>query len=439
MKRYNEAVAEASRLDEILSSAQQSYADKKVTDSINALKVEYIDVKLGDYVKTATYQVGVNGINSMISAIKNNPSANIVGWGDLANKTYVQSAINATASEIGASVREYIDGTTYKETIVKMTQDSINQTISRVTQGKVTSINQLSYTVNGMQNLISNPDGIANQVLASNLFKTEISNSVGSSIQTQMADYWSAQIKNSGGDIITAINATTGGVQIKGDLIRLTGTTVMDDAFANKLLTNTVSTTTVSAFTGIFSTLIAQNLDINNISGNHGEFISLGLKARYSYMNLTGNGLEIGDYAGEWLAKHDRQGIKFFNQGKHTATIQNVEDVAGMFESVTTLVAEGWYNGAVALSYRKRVGENSSRVLWVSGSEGKLNTSGLLYYNDTQYGIQYYKNTITDTGEGVLITSTHDTSAAICFVNGKVWYKTSAHGWRDLDRLALAY
>lgn len=231
--------------------------------------------------------------------------------------------------------------------------------------------------------------------------------------------------------VLSQVAAGADGIYIRGETIRLDGKTVMDDAFAHNLFADTVTASSVSAFSATFSNVIAQNLDVNKISGNRGEFVSLGLKARYSYMDLTGNGLEIGDYNGNWMARHDRYGINFFNAGLKVSSLENVPDADLDYRSITTLVAETAGNGAVALSYRPGTTGPSYRCLWV-GNEGDIHTSGTFLYGSTTQGLMYYSQKITDEGTGLAI-SAKGQSCAIAFVNNKLWYRTSAHGWRDLD------
>lgn len=67
-----EAITEAQRLDGLLKTTTETYTDTKVTEEIGKVKTEYIDVKLGDYVKTATYESGVDGLEAKITNAETN-------------------------------------------------------------------------------------------------------------------------------------------------------------------------------------------------------------------------------------------------------------------------------------------------------------------------------------------------------------------------------
>ena len=89
---------------------------------------------------------------------------------------------------------------------------------------------------------------------------------------TQLENSWALRLK-SGDDIKTQINATTSGIRLQGKTIQLDGNTVMNNAFARSLMVDKLVAADVTAFTGKFHKIIANNIDVNNISGTKSTFL----------------------------------------------------------------------------------------------------------------------------------------------------------------------
>ncbi|MGX7108354.1 phage tail spike protein [Facklamia miroungae] len=242
----------------------------------------------------------------------------------------VRTEVNNLIDGIEIDFSQMTGGDEFKNAVIQATVDSINQTISTVTNGNVTNLNHLSHTVNGMQHLISNPDGLANQILASNLFKTEIANQIGSSVTTQMADSWSTILRDSGDQIITALNATDGGVSIKGDLIRLDGTTLMDDAFANNIFTKNLTTESIRANSAVFANAIVDQLDVNRMTGYSATWVENVFNGVYSKLKITGDNISIVDNNGYSTTIFHNFGMQVLRRGKRAGWFQTYEGGVGV-------------------------------------------------------------------------------------------------------------
>lgn len=246
---YDDALTEAKRLDGLLKSSVESYADKKVTESAEEIKTEYVDIKLNDYVRTATYTSGINGLNTRITSVETDAKNYADGIGTSANsytdgqikltsdsilqrvssvetstksyaddietstKSYADSQIKLTSdsilqrvSSVETDAKSYADtqikltsdtisqrittvegnAKDYTDTQIKLTTDGINQTISTGSGGTITNLNNLASTVKGNEAIISSPDSLLRQVQTSSLWSSEIKKVSDESISKEL-------------------------------------------------------------------------------------------------------------------------------------------------------------------------------------------------------------------------------------------------------------
>lgn len=115
--------------------------------------------------------------------------------------------------------------------------------------------------------------------------------------------------KMTGSKIISAINANTSGVQIKGENIALDGNVTMNNAFARKLFVEKLDTYDVKAFMGSFGHVIASNLDAKSITGFDTSFIQ-------SIWNRI-NGFTYIDGAGVTVNQYNNNKMKLNQNGMH--------------------------------------------------------------------------------------------------------------------------
>nr|DAT15990.1 MAG TPA: tail protein [Caudoviricetes sp.] len=112
-----------------------------------------------------------------------------------------------------------------------------------------------------------------------------------------------------GSKIISAINANTSGVQIKGENIALDGNVTMNNAFARKLFVEKLDAYDVKAFMGSFGHVVASNLDAKSITGFDTSFIQ-------SIWNRI-NGFTYIDGAGVTVNQYNNNKMKLNQNGMH--------------------------------------------------------------------------------------------------------------------------
>ena len=131
----------------------------------------------------------------------------------------------------------------------------------------------------------------------------QLSNSISWRVEQKVGE------KMTGSKIISAINANTSGVQIKGENIALDGNVTMNNAFARKLFVEKLDAYDVKAFMGSFGHVVASNLDAHSITGFDTSFIQ-------SIWNRI-NGFTYIDGAGVTVNQYNNNKMKLNQNGMH--------------------------------------------------------------------------------------------------------------------------
>lgn len=131
----------------------------------------------------------------------------------------------------------------------------------------------------------------------------QLSNSISWRVEQKVGE------KMTGSKIISAINANTSGVQIKGENIALDGNVTMNNAFARKLFVEKLDAYDVKAFMGSFGHVVASNLDAKSITGFDTSFIQ-------SIWNRI-NGFTYIDGAGVTVNQYNNNRMKLNQNGMH--------------------------------------------------------------------------------------------------------------------------
>lgn len=131
----------------------------------------------------------------------------------------------------------------------------------------------------------------------------QLSNSISWRVEQKVGE------KMTGSKIISAINANTSGVQIKGENINLDGNVTMNNAFARKLFVEKLDAYDVKAFMGSFGHVVASNLDAKSITGFDTSFIQ-------SIWNKI-NGFTYIDGAGVTVNQYNNNKMKLNQNGMH--------------------------------------------------------------------------------------------------------------------------
>lgn len=192
----------------------------------------------------------------------------------------LESLISDLKAEQSSQLTQTVNSFTAKIEDLKRQQSSaIAQTQDLITS-RVTDVK------NGMQTKID-----------------QLNNSISWRVEQKVGE------KMTGSKIISAINANTSGVQIKGENINLDGNVTMNNAFARKLFVEKLDAYDVKAFMGSFGHVVASNLDAHSITGFDTSFIQ-------SIWNRI-NGFTYIDGAGVTVNQYNNNKMKLNQNGMH--------------------------------------------------------------------------------------------------------------------------
>ncbi len=192
----------------------------------------------------------------------------------------LESLISDLRSEQSSKLTQTVNSFTTKIEDLKEQQSSaIAQTQDLITS-RVTDVK------NGMQTKID-----------------QLNNSISWRVEQKVGE------NMTGNKIISAINANSSGVQIKGENINLDGNVTMNNAFARKLFVEKLDAYDVKAFMGSFGHVVASNLDAKSITGFDTSFIQ-------SIWNRI-NGFTYIDGAGVTVNQYNNNKMKLNQNGMH--------------------------------------------------------------------------------------------------------------------------
>lgn len=246
-------------------------------------------------------------------------------------------------------------------------------------------------TAQGFQSYMTDKDKQVNSAIIQlkDLINSKVSADGLETVFQQSGDtIWQAiQDKLDGNKIIASINMTKGVTKISNDLIQLDGNTVMDNAFAKKLLVDTLKANDVTAFVGKYSNLIAQNLDVNNLSGNLAKLGQAIFDGKNSRVRIDPTGMQVMTTSGDYSTKFGDNGIEIWRSGSHTGSVHSLD----ADEST------GYYQGRKSMSFTTQpesylsfeyypFGDNRPRRAWALGGDGRMRLHVPFYAGDTNYG-----------------------------------------------------
>lgn len=227
----------------------------------------------------------------------------------------------------------------------------------------------------------------------------------GDSIWLQVKDKVKATAdgsKMSGDEILAEINMTNGLTKIKNKLIHLDGDTVMTNAFAKNLLVENLQVNDVKAFTGKFANIIANNLDINNLSGNLAKLGQAIFDGRNSRVRIDPTGMQVMTTSGSYSTKFNDNGIQIWRSGVHVGSIVSADftgysaDLAGM-KSIS-LAAER--NGYLSLSYKDSTSDRYIQMISINARTGRLNFGAPIYTSNSDSCMKFVSTDFPGPGGG---------------------------------------
>lgn len=205
-----------------------------------------------------------------------------------------QEVLNALSRKAGSL--ESLISDLKAEQSSKLTQ-TVNSFTTKIEDLK----EQQSSAIAQTQNLITSRVNDAKSGMETKI--DQLSNSISWRVEQKVGE------KMTGSKIISAINANTSGVQIKGENINLDGNVTMNNAFARKLFVEKLDAYDVKAFMGSFGHVVASNLDAKSITGFDTSFIQ-------SIWNRI-NGFTYIDGAGVTVNQYNNNKMKLNQNGMH--------------------------------------------------------------------------------------------------------------------------
>lgn len=118
------------------------------------------------------------------------------------------------------------------------------------------------------------------------------------SMLQQTADSISLDLKGKGDEIKTALNLTTNGVRIKGDLIHLSGRSLIDTGVIKNAHIADLNASKITAGTLNAANVRIINLDVNNLTGNKTQFLQSLWTATNSSATIDGARIRIKNSSG---------------------------------------------------------------------------------------------------------------------------------------------
>lgn len=171
------------------------------------------------------------------------------------------------------------DGNTFYIAGLKVAKSAIDTGYSENPTDLASDITKLSseikQTVSKVTSTIGDSTAISRTVQSALVGLQEYKNLTSglSTVQSQMAGSWAVKNLNASGDVLSQLNLNNGNVKIDGKLVRITGTTVIDDAVITSAMLKEVSADKVTSGTFDANKVNVINLNANKIVGLDAAFI----------------------------------------------------------------------------------------------------------------------------------------------------------------------
>lgn len=200
---------------------------------------------------------------------------------------------------------------------------------------------------------------------------------------TQLSGSWALTLK-SGNDVKTAINATTDGIRLKGNLIYLDGSTsVNGDFWAKEVNAIKVNADNITTGTLDGARIRANSIDVNSLAGNRATLISAGLKSS-SGGTLELSGDQLLSTASDKSQVYLQNGIV----GTRNPNGATIGQIGYAYES-----SSPWYSMQVShgshfqIRMSRGAGELNKQAFYIisGGTESYLNTDNI-YLNPASSG-----------------------------------------------------
>lgn len=213
------------------------------------------------------------------------------------------------------------------------------------------------------------------------------------------------------------INQIAGKTTIRNDLIHLDGDVIMDKAFITDLMVENLQAHHVQATMGIFGNIVANYIDVNQITGNKMTFIEGAFIGDDGDILINGDSIKV-DSGSRWDLDIDYRGLSI-NSRNDLGTIAILQgyNVSGV-EKGMALIAESGFE----VSLGRRVSGNvfNSVITIPGGSTNRVNLNGGLYDGSSVHGILIAQGSISGT-TGARIISLGSSNIQIGGASQTVW------------------
>lgn len=305
-------------------------------------------------------------------------------------------------------------------TQIGVTADTIRQEIKDALDGKISTFTQ---NVNGFRQRVEDSMSQSTRTQIAQAIEDKVTRQDVTSIIRSSGDNILFAVKDKGADLVSTINLTKSGVQIKGSLINLDGTTKMTNAFANNLIASQFTADNLKALTAQINQLSVINLDIKKLTGMDASFLRILLDGVKSSVKLDGRELAIMRTDNTYAAKFHENGVTLFRDGVKVGSLMSLDAIEryGYYnnkKSISLTTEPGSY---VGLSYYSSNDGNYYRAVALGG-DGRLRLHSELYAGITNHGFGIHSSSIksngitlkgtlladTVTGKGLLVTEDND-------------------------------
>lgn len=223
----------------------------------------------------------------------------------------LNTQINVSASGLRADLR---DTKTGLESQITATSNHLTSRINDANN----NYSSLTQTVNGINYKVGNLERKTDSqfsILKNQIASTVTASDVRSIIQ-QSHDSIRLAVEDrlDGNKIKSAINLTTGGVKIKGDLIHLSGRSQIDNGVIRDAHIGDLSATKITAGTLNAANVRIINLDVNNLVGNKSQFMQSLWQAVTKQVRIDGTGVFVNRYDGTRSTRLDDLGLQIYNK-----------------------------------------------------------------------------------------------------------------------------
>lgn len=233
--------------------------------------------------------------------------------------------------------------------------------------------------------------------------------------------------------LISGIGIVEDGAIIKSENIFLDGNVLMDNAYVSNLMSRYVTAEELKSERAYFGSVIASDIDVNNLTGNKMRFITGIFNGVTTDMYLDGWGIKIDSHE-RWDLDIDYRGISISSRhGRGVMAMLQGHNGNSGIETGMSLIAERGFE--VALGARKLSNNNIfTSSLEVDGTSGRIRVLASLMSGSSNYGIDLRYGNVTNVGTGVKLQGVGVTGY-LYLMNGDVRWSGSglaAHSLNDL-------